>query len=190
MPLMSTVYAATHLLSYSFLFGTQIWHSFIGGIISFRVLPRAYFGALQRRLFPIYFSLQLILSLALLLTTPRSLKHHQQATKTYAFLLTVVATSFLNAVVAGPFTTKIMDKRKEQEVFDGRSYDGRKLPGVTEGAERGGDREADEVRVSDEMKALNKKFGMWHGISSLFNLGSVVGTIGYGVLLAEKINFD
>ncbi|KAF3290128.1 hypothetical protein TWF132_007321, partial [Orbilia oligospora] len=172
-----------------FLFGTQIWHSFIGGIISFRVLPRAYFGALQRRLFPIYFSLQLILSLALLLTTPTSLKQLQPS-KTYGFLLTVLATSFLNAVVAGPFTTRIMDKRKEQEVFDGRSYDGRKLPGVTEGAERGGDKENEEVRVSDEMRTLNKKFGMWHGISSLFNLGSVVGTIGYGVLLADKINFD
>ncbi|KAF3093594.1 hypothetical protein TWF569_006944 [Orbilia oligospora] len=189
MPLISTVYAASHLLSYSFLFGTQIWHSFIGGIISFRVLPRAYFGALQRRLFPIYFSLQLILSLALLLTTPTSLKQLQPS-KTYGFLLTVLATSFLNAVVAGPFTTRIMDKRKEQEVFDGRSYDGRKLPGVTEGAERGGDKENEEVRVSDEMRTLNKKFGMWHGISSLFNLGSVVGTIGYGVLLADKINFD
>ncbi|KAK6498481.1 hypothetical protein TWF481_011072 [Arthrobotrys musiformis] len=189
MPLISTVYAATHLLSYSFLFGTQIWHSFIGGIISFRVLPRAYFGALQRRLFPIYFSLQLILSLSLLLTTPQSLKLLQPS-KTYGFLLTVLATSFLNAVVAGPFTTRIMDKRKEQEVFDGRSYDGKKLPGVSEGAERGGDKENDEVRVSDEMKGLNKKFGMAHGISSLFNLGSVVGTIGYGVLLAEKINFD
>ncbi|KAK6514516.1 hypothetical protein TWF281_004714 [Arthrobotrys megalospora] len=189
MPLISTVYAATHLLSYSFLFGTQIWHSFIGGIISFRVLPRAYFGALQRRLFPIYFSLQLILSISLLLTTPNSLTSLQPS-KTYGFLLTVLFTSLLNSVVAGPFTTKTMDKRKEQEIFDGRSYDGKKLPGVTEGAERGGDKENEEIRVSDEMKALNKRFGMWHGISSLFNLGSVVGTIGYGVLLAEKINFD
>ncbi|KAK6497120.1 hypothetical protein TWF506_004595 [Arthrobotrys conoides] len=189
MPLISTVYAASHLLSYSFLFGTQIWHSFIGGIISFRVLPRAYFSALQRRLFPIYFSLQLILSLALLLTTPTSLPKLQPS-KTYGFLLTILATSFLNAVVAGPFTTKTMDKRKAQEVFDGRSYDGRKLPGVTEGAERGGDKENEEVRVSEEMRGLNKRFGIWHGVSSLLNLGSVVGTIGYGVLLAEKIDFD
>ncbi|KAK6360863.1 hypothetical protein TWF730_006979 [Orbilia blumenaviensis] len=189
MPLISTVYATAHLLSYSFLFGTQIWHSFIGGIISFRVLPRAYFGALQRRLFPIYFSLQLILSLSLLLTTPASLKTLQPS-KTYGFLLTILTTSLLNSVVAGPITTKIMDKRKEQEVFDGRSYDGKKLPGVNEGAERGGDKENEEVRVGEEMKVLNRKFGMWHGISSLFNIGSVVGTVGYGVLLAGKIDFD
>ncbi|KAF3917234.1 hypothetical protein ABW20_dc0110473 [Dactylellina cionopaga] len=189
MPVQSTLLSLAHLLSYSFLFGTQIWHSFIGGIVSFRVLPRAYFGALQRRLFPIYFSLQFFLSLALLFTAPRSLKNNATS-QTYGFLLTVLITSLFNVTVAGPWTTKTMDKRKQQEVFDGRSYDGKKLPGVNEGAERGGDKENDDVRVSDEMRGLNKRFGMWHGISSLFNLGSVIGTIGYGVLLAGKIQFN
>jgi len=59
---------------------------------------------------------------------------------------------------------------------------------LTEGAERGGDKENDEIRVSDEMKKLNKVFGMWHGISSLLNLASVIGTVVYGVLLAGTIN--
>ncbi|KAK6331176.1 hypothetical protein TWF696_003243 [Orbilia brochopaga] len=188
MPLPSTLLSVTHLLSYSFLFGTQIWHSFIGGIISFRVLPREHFSALQRRLFPLYFSLQFVLSLLLLLTAPKSLKN-TATSPTYGFLLTVIATALLNVGVAGPATTRVMDQRKAREVFDGRRYDGRKLPGVTEGAERGGDREDEEVLVSPEMRALNKRFGMWHGISSLLNMGSVIGTIGYGVLLAGKIKF-
>ncbi|KAJ6258360.1 hypothetical protein Dda_6400 [Drechslerella dactyloides] len=189
MPLPSTLVSVTHLLSYSFLFGTQIWHSFIGGIISFRVLPRAHFGALQRRLFPLYFSLQFVISLLLLFTAPKSLKYGAKSA-TYGFLVTVLTTSLLNVAVAGPATTRVMDERKAREVFDGRSYDGRKLPGVDEGAERGGDREAEEVLVSPEMRGLNKRFGMWHGISSLLNMGSVIGTIGYGVLLAGKIRFD
>ncbi|KAF3934489.1 hypothetical protein ABW19_dt0204175 [Dactylella cylindrospora] len=190
MPIHSTLIPIAHLLSYSFLFGTQIWHSFIGGIISFRVLPRAYFALLQSRLFPIYFPLQFLLSTVLLITAPKSLKNSSSTqAATYAFLATVIVTSLLNMGVAGPGTTGVMAKRKAQEIFDGRSYDGKKLEGVTEGAERGGAKEDEEIRVSDEMRALNKKFGMWHGISSLLNMGSVIGTVGYGVLLAGKINY-
>ncbi|KAF3905625.1 hypothetical protein ABW21_db0201984 [Orbilia brochopaga] len=189
MPLSSTLLSTAHLLSYSFLFGTQIWHSFIGGIISYRVLPREHFSALQRRLFPLYFSLQFVVSLLLLITAPKSLKDHAKS-QTYGFLLTVLTTGLLNIAVAGPAVTRVMDQRKAQEVFDGRGTDGKKLPGTTEGAERGGERESEEVRVSPEMKALNKRFGMWHGVSSLLNMGSVIGTIGYGVLLAGKIKFN
>ncbi|EPS39469.1 hypothetical protein H072_6632 [Dactylellina haptotyla CBS 200.50] len=188
MPLQSILFPIAHLLSYSFLFGTQIWHSFIGGIVSFRVLPRAQFGALQRRLFPIYFALQFFLSMVLLVTAPKTLKNTLTG-PTYGFLLTVLTTSLFNITVAVPFTAKTMDKRKAQEVFDGRSYDGQKLPGVSEGAERGGDKEGQEIIKSAEMKSLNKQFGIWHGVSSLANMGSVIGTIGYGVLLAGKIQY-
>ncbi|KAK6525384.1 hypothetical protein TWF694_005523 [Orbilia ellipsospora] len=188
MPVLSSIFPVAHLFSYSFLFGSQIWHSFIGGIVAYRTIPRLQFGALQRRLFPIYFALQLVLSLVLLVTAPKSLKNNTTG-PTYGFILTILITALFNVAVAGPFTSKVINKRFAQEVFDGRSCDGKKLPDVTEGAERGGDKENEEVRKSVEMVKLNKQFGMWHGLSSLANLGSVIATIGYGVLLAGKIRF-
>ena len=40
---------------------------------------------------------------------------------------------------------------------------------------------------SVEMTALNKKFSMLHGISSLLNLGSFIGSVVYGVTLAARL---
>lgn len=40
---------------------------------------------------------------------------------------------------------------------------------------------------SDEMQALNKKFGMLHGISSLLNLSTVIAAVAYGFTLGGRI---
>lgn len=40
---------------------------------------------------------------------------------------------------------------------------------------------------SQEMQALNKKFSMLHGVSSLLNLGSFIGAVAYGVTLASRL---
>lgn len=40
---------------------------------------------------------------------------------------------------------------------------------------------------SDEMKALNKKFGIIHGVSSLLNLGTIIATVAYGFTLGARI---
>lgn len=37
------------------------------------------------------------------------------------------------------------------------------------------------------MKALNKKFGMLHGISSLFNLIAFAAAVGYGFTLGGRV---
>lgn len=39
--------------------------------------------------------------------------------------------------------------------------------------------------VSDEMKALNRKFGMMHGWSSLLNLDSVIALIFHGLWIGR-----
>jgi hypothetical protein len=41
---------------------------------------------------------------------------------------------------------------------------------------------------SPGMQALNKKFGMLHGISSLLNLGTFVACVAYGFTLAGRMN--
>lgn len=40
---------------------------------------------------------------------------------------------------------------------------------------------------SDEMKALNKQFGMAHGISSLLNLTTFLALLAYGFTLGGRI---
>lgn len=40
---------------------------------------------------------------------------------------------------------------------------------------------------SDEMKVLNKKFGVLHGVSSLLNLGTFLATFAYGFTLGGRI---
>ena len=37
--------------------------------------------------------------------------------------------------------------------------------------------------TGDELKKAQKKFGMWHGISSLFNLIIVIGMFGFYLYL-------
>ena len=73
-----------------------------------------------------------------------------------------------NLIYVGPKTTEIMKLRKHQETRDGKkSYD--KGP------------------HSKEMQALNKQFGVLHGVSSLVNLVGFLGMCWYGVLLGEGL---
>ena len=96
----------------------------------------------------------------------------------------------LNLFFVGPRVSKIIQVRQRQENFDGRDYAGRKLENVDEGLQRGGAREKEEIIVSEQMKTLNKRFGRWHGLSSLLNLVGIIGTVSYGIHLSEKLVFD
>jgi len=94
--------------------------------------------------------------------------------------------------------------RKRQETIDGRNYDGKKIGAssskdnnggdgnspvsvASSGRMRGGEKEKEDILVSTEMADLNKQFGIWHGVSSLVNLGGIIGTMIYGVVLAERV---
>lgn len=87
-----------HLLSYAFLTGVTLWHSFISSLIARRTLARSDLGKLQSRLFPIYFSLQSGLSAFCLLTT-------SNRSGQMLFLVGVVA-GLMNLFIFGPQTTK------------------------------------------------------------------------------------
>ncbi|KAF2713048.1 hypothetical protein K504DRAFT_371240, partial [Pleomassaria siparia CBS 279.74] len=163
--------------SYGTLLGSTLFQSFIGGIIAFRVLPRPQFSTLQKNTFPVYFALQTITPLLMMLTYPSptgyaslvpSSKQYPTDKLALYLLTSIFATGIVNWVYVGPQTTQVMQLRKHQETRDGKkSYD--KGP------------------HTKEMEALNRQFGMLHGVSSLVNLGGFIAMLWYGVLLGEGL---
>jgi hypothetical protein len=167
--------------SYGTLLGTEVFQSFIAGVTAYKVLPRPQFATLQSALFPIYFSMQTSLPLILALTfpgectaigrVPSSLSgvlDPSSRTHVLTPLAIMFVTGLVNLVYIGPKTTQIMRERKHQETRDGKkSYD----PG----------------EQSEAMQALNKQFGIAHGMSSLVNMVGGVATLWYGFYLAERI---
>jgi len=181
---MSSIYqpGPYHIIAYGTLLGSSIFQSFIGGVTAFKVLPRSSFAQLQKALFPIYFSMQTGLSVILALTYP--IPHQTPASTTspisallfdpehrYSALLPIALTfvgGLVNLTIVGPATTKVMQERKHQETRDGKKY-------------------FDEGPHTEEMKKLNSKFGVLHGVSSLVNMVAVIATIGYGWVLGARL---
>jgi hypothetical protein len=67
-----------------------------------------------------------------------------------------------------PMTRVVKEARKRQETKEGKIPDG-------------------SGSQSDEMKALNKRFGMLHGLSNVVNLVEIIATIAYGIVLSQRI---
>lgn len=98
----STSPSSIHVLSYGILAGTTVWHSFLGGPIAYKTLPRQQFGTLQGRLFPPFFTLQAITSSVCLATSYFNLSG------TYNELIAMgvsTLSAVLNLVLVGPWTT-------------------------------------------------------------------------------------
>ncbi|KAK3900445.1 hypothetical protein C8A05DRAFT_35909 [Staphylotrichum tortipilum] len=172
--------APYHILSYGTLLGSTAFHTFINGILASRTLPRPNFASLMSRLFPIYFALQSALPAVLALTYPASRNPFGPAggiagvldARNRATVLAPLAAAFVCAVanlaVVGPRTTGVMEERRAQEKKDGKKA-------------------YDAPPHSQEMVALNKRFGMLHGVSSLLNLGTFIATVVYGFTLADRL---
>jgi hypothetical protein len=169
-PTIFTSPAPYHLLSYASVTGITLWHSFIGGPIAFKTLPRQQFGLLQSKLFPIYFSLQSVLNGVCFVTT-------SNRNARIIFLIGAVS-GLINLTIVGPWTTKydainvflfflyvflyvnrIMNERHKVEREEGKQYN--------------------EAGISDRLKALNKRFGIAHGCSSLINIVIVLSLLAY-----------
>ncbi|TFK41300.1 hypothetical protein BDQ12DRAFT_434016 [Crucibulum laeve] len=162
-----------YLVGYAWLFGMSLWISFFGGVIAFKALPRHQFGALQHKTFPIYFVLSIVLSGGLLslwtFTHPDVVPHIANprvadVAQAYA-LATVFFAQAFNYFFIGPMTSKTMFQRQKLEKEEGKVYSD---PGV-----------------SAEMKSLNRRFGMLHGISSLANLGAVIALGFHGLWIGN-----
>jgi len=166
-------YQGAYFLAYSWLFGMSLWVTFFGGVIAYKSLPRQMFGTLQHKTFPIYFALSIGLSSGLLgvwtWTHPDTLTHIYRpyvADVAQAYVLAVVVLSQAsNYFVVGPLTSKVMLQRHKLEKEEGKTYN--------------------EPGVSAEMKALNKKFGSLHGISSLANLTAVLALGFHGLWIGN-----
>ncbi|GAB1320614.1 Putative mitochondrial outer membrane protein [Madurella fahalii] len=166
--------APYHILSYGTLLGTTFFHTFVGGTASFRVLDRPQFAALMAKIFPIYFAMQTALPVVMALTYPASKNPFGSAGgvagvldhSNRAGVLIPLAGAFLcalaNLTVVGPATTRCMAERKQQETEYGKR--------------------------SQEVLALNKKFGMLHGISSLLNMGTFIASLAYGFTLSSRLS--
>ncbi|KAL7785522.1 hypothetical protein V8C37DRAFT_393919 [Trichoderma ceciliae] len=168
-----------HIISYGTLLGTTFFHSFINGIVMFRTVNRPSFSAIQGKLFPIYFGMQTAIPAFLALTFPGNsllgikggISGLLEAPNRWSSLVPIAAmfvSGFLNLAVLLPATTKTIKDRQGQAKREGKEW-------------------YDQDSLSEEMRALNKKFGMLHGISSLINIAAFVATLSYGFTLAARI---
>ncbi|KAL1990604.1 hypothetical protein VTN49DRAFT_6443 [Thermomyces lanuginosus] len=166
-----------HIISYGALLGSELFQTFVGGIVAFRVLPRPQFSALQNKIFPIYFGLQSALPVVLALTfpgrpsSPGSLSGVLLEENRFTVLLPISLTlvsGLTNLLYLTPLVQETMKQRWRQESIDGKkSYD--------------------PPPHSKEMIRLNKKFGKLHGISTLVNLTGVIATVAYGIVLGSRL---
>lgn len=137
-----------------------------------------HFSDLQTKTFPWYFGLQTTLPIALAVTLPgrflgpasgiHGLLDPANRWSTLVPLATAFLTGLANWAVLLPATSAYIVKRRKQEAEDGK-------------------RSWDPQPHSQEMAALNKKFGILHGISSLLNVANLVASVVYGVTLASRI---
>ncbi|KAF8898434.1 hypothetical protein BD779DRAFT_1483923 [Infundibulicybe gibba] len=162
-----------YLVGYAWLFGMSFWITFFGGVIAFKTLPRQQFGNLQHKTFPIYFVISIILSSSLLTlwtySHPAVITHILSpsiADVAQAYTLaSVMLNQGFNYFVIGPLTSKTMFQRHRLEKEEGKVYN--------------------EPGVSAEMKKLNRRFGMLHGVSSLANLGAVIALGFHGLWIGN-----
>ena len=119
--------APYHIITYASVTGTTFFHSFINGIVMFSVLERPQFSAVQAKLFPIYFSMQTALPVALALTYPGGPEESSQSSVmgllevgngwlVLAPLGAMLVSSALNLALLRP-VTDVMLRRREQGMY-------------------------------------------------------------------------
>ncbi|KKA18936.1 hypothetical protein T310_7105 [Rasamsonia emersonii CBS 393.64] len=149
---------------------------------SIRTLPRQQFSTLQNSLFPIYFTLQSALPVVAALTYPGARTVLGTGPSSLAGVLLeenrltvllplsiVFVSGLTNLLYLTPKVVGVIKQRWQQESIDGKkSYD--------------------PPPHSKEMTELNKKFAKLHGISTLVNLGGLLATVAYGVVLGRRLS--
>ncbi|KAL8277411.1 hypothetical protein RQP46_010133 [Phenoliferia psychrophenolica] len=158
-----------YALILSTVIGTSVWHSFVGGPIQYKSLPRATFGHLQSRLFPTYFAIQGTGAAALLglwTHAHRAVKGPTVGFSLNAWLLGgAIGGAIANLVAVGPWTTGIMNKRHRLERLEGTSYT--------------------DADASPALRKLSTQFGIAHSVSALLNLGVLLAAIAHSSWVAE-----
>ncbi|KAG9257280.1 uncharacterized protein F5Z01DRAFT_648317 [Emericellopsis atlantica] len=171
--------APYHIITYGTLLGTSFFHSFINGPVMFKTVERPVFSSMQQALFPIYFGIQTAAPVLMALTFPgnalfglssgvQGLVNQSQRYQSLLPMGVMFVTGVTNLFLLLPLVTGVMKERRGQAKRDGKEWDA-------------------AGPHSDEMQALNKRFGMLHGISSLLNLGTLIAAVAYGFTLGGRI---
>ncbi|THU62654.1 hypothetical protein C4D60_Mb01t07360 [Musa balbisiana] len=169
-----------HLLAFATAWGTALWVTFIGGIIMFKNLPRHQFGNLQGKMFPAYF---MVLSVCAAVSVAAFAYLHPWSLASpieryqLGFLLSALGFDLSNLIVFTPMTIEMMKKRHKIE---------RDL-GI--GEEVGGSKNLEVAKTNPQLAAMNKKFGMIHGLSSLANIMAFGSLAIHSWFLAGKLHF-
>ena len=151
-----------HMLAFGSWFGTLVWTSFVLGIVAFKNLPRQTFGKLQSKLFPKYFALSTAVPGILLATLYYSTGGMPPLQEVRLLAISLVC-SLINLVYTEPVATSVMFERYQLENA--------------------------AVRDEDAIRVLKKKFGKFHGISSLLNLIVLVCAVGHAWYLGGHLVF-
>ncbi|XP_034689451.1 transmembrane protein 205 [Vitis riparia] len=168
-----------HLLCFATAWGAALWVTFIGGIIMFKNLPRHTFGNLQSKMFPAYFSMVGVC--CAVSTASFGYLHPWKSSSTaekyqLGFLLSAFAFNLTNLLVFTPMTIEMMKQRhkveREQNI----------------GEEIGRSKNKEVAKVNPKLAAMNKKFGMIHGLSSLANIMSFGSLAMHSWYLAGKLD--
>nr|BBD82320.1 unknown protein [Oryza sativa Indica Group]BBF89978.1 putative transmembrane protein 205 [Oryza rufipogon] len=167
-----------HVLCFATAWGAALWVTFIGGIVMFKYLPRHQFGSLQGKMFPAYFMLISVCSAISVAAfaylhpwkTASTIERYQ-----LGFLISALGFDLSNLLVFTPMTTEMMMRRHKIE----------KDLGI--GSEVGFSKNAEVARTSPTLAAMNKKFGMIHGLSSLANIMAFGSLAMHSWYLASKL---
>src|SRR5579871_1262329 len=101
--------APYHLLAFGALFGTEIYQTFFMTKVCYRALPISAFKTLQKKVFPIYFSLQAILiGFTIATYPPYGIASLSNSLADLSLLSFAGAMSLLNIFRYGPRTTSAM----------------------------------------------------------------------------------
>ncbi|KAL7112542.1 hypothetical protein ACP275_04G008700 [Erythranthe tilingii] len=179
-PMFLTVLKLAYLLCFSTAWGAALWVTFIGGVIMFKNLPRHQFGNLQSKMFPAYFSMVGVCC-AVAVGSFGYLHPWKTSgpTEKYqlGFLLAAFAFNLSNLVIFTPMTIEMMKQRHKIERE------------ANIGEEVGWTKNKEEAKKNPKLAAMNKKFGMIHGLSSLANIFSFGSLAIHSWYLAGKIDF-
>ncbi|OEL18293.1 putative beta-D-xylosidase 2 [Dichanthelium oligosanthes] len=168
-----------HLLAFATAWGAGLWVTFIGGIVMFKYLPRHQFGSLQGKMFPTYFMLISVCSAISVSAfaylhpwkTALTIERYQ-----LGFLLSALGCNLSNLLVFTPMTVEMMMKRHKLE----------KDLGI--GTEVGYSKNAETTKRNPGLAAMNRKFGMIHGLSSLANIMSFGSLAMHSWYLSNKLD--
>lgn len=161
---------ALHLLTFSTVYGSGMWMTFVSGLILSKHIPRQQFGYVQSRMFPVYLRIlalgQGLLLLLYSILNPWFSAESVERVQLLNFAV-MIASTLLNAYVLEPRATKAMFEKLKLEKEEGRGVE-----------DAGTVLTSGKQLMSDHKKKLasvNEHFSMLQGFSSALNLISLGG---------------